>query len=79
MFQGFSRSASDWFWELIFNNERPWFEAHKEEYIRLLKEPFQALAEDTLAEMRRRYPERDFTLHVSRIYRDARRLFGRGP
>ena len=79
MFQGFSQSASDWFWELIFNNERPWFEAHKDEYIRLLKEPFQALAEDTLAEMRRRYPRRDFRLHVARIYRDARRLFGRGP
>lgn len=79
MFQGFSQSASDWFWELIFNNERPWFEAHKEEYIRLLKEPFQALAEDTLAEMQRRFPERDFRLHVARIYRDARRLFGRGP
>ena len=79
MFQGFSPKASDWFWELIFNNERPWFVAHKEEYIRLLKEPFQALAEDTLAEMRRRYPEREFTLHISRIYRDARRLFGRGP
>jgi uncharacterized protein (DUF2461 family) len=29
--------------------------------------------------MRQEFPEEDFALHISRIYRDARRLFGRGP
>lgn len=79
MFNGFTKETGDFLWELAFNNERPWFNAHKEQFERCLKQPFQALAEDTLALMRRRFPERAWRLHVSRIYRDARRLFGRGP
>ncbi len=79
MFRGFSMELSEFYWELLFHNERPWFQAHKEDYIRLLKEPFQALAEDTLAALQRRFPKKELRLHVSRIYRDARRLFGRGP
>ena len=38
-----------------------------------------ALAAETAELMRKRCPERELTMHVSRIYRDARRLFGRGP
>ena len=78
-FQGFSREASEFLWELTFHNERPWFLEHKEEYLRVLHEPFHALAEDTACRMRQEFPEADFALHISRIYRDARRLFGRGP
>ena len=79
MFEGFTRETSDFLWELSFNNERPWFQEHKDQYMRVLHEPFHALAEDTAAVMRRDYPLANFSLHVSRIYRDARRLFGRGP
>ena len=79
MFQGFSSDAGSFYWELLFHNERPWFAEHKDEFIRLLKEPLSSLAEDTLALVREAYPERDWIVHVSRIYRDARRLFGRGP
>ena len=79
MFEGFTRETSDFLWELTFHNERPWFQEHREQYMRVLHEPFHALAEDTLAEMQRAFPGENFTLHVSRIYRDARRLFGRGP
>lgn len=79
MFEGFTKETSDFLWELMFHNERPWFEAHKAEFIRVLKDPFQALAEETFAELKRRYPRKNFQLHVSRIYRDARRLHGRGP
>lgn len=78
-FQGFTPQTGAFLWELSFNNERPWFLAHKEEFERVLREPFQALATETLAEMERRCPGRGFQMHVSRIYRDARRLFGRGP
>lgn len=79
MFQGFSKETSDFYWELLFHNERPWFLEHREQFLRVLKEPHDALAKDTLAEFSRRHPELKLQLHISRIYRDARRLFGRGP
>ena len=79
MFEGFSRETSDFLWDLSFHNERPWFQEHREQYMRVLHEPFHALAEDAVAVMRDAFPLSNFSLHVSRIYRDARRLFGRGP
>lgn len=79
MFNGFSKETGDFFWELSFNNERPWFLAHKEQFERVLNEPFKALAHALYEELRRRCPDEEFTVHLSRIYRDARRLFGRGP
>lgn len=79
MFQGFTMAASDFFWELSFNNERSWFEPRKEEFNRLIYAPFKELAADTLALMEKGFPETGFKLHTARIYRDARRLFGRGP
>ena len=79
MFNGFTKETSDYLWELSFNNERPWFLEHKDQYLRVLHTPFHALGEDMLALMSAAYPQSDFELHVSRIYRDARRLFGRGP
>ena len=79
MFEGFSKATSDFMWELSFNNERPWFLAHKEEFERVLNTPFKALAAETNELMQKRFPHMNCKLHVARIYRDARRLFGRGP
>lgn len=79
MFSGFSKETGEFLWELSFNNERPWFLAHKERFERVLNEPFKALAHALYEELCRRFPNEDFTAHISRIYRDARRLFGRGP
>ena len=79
MFEGFTQETSEFLWELSFHNERPWFLEHKEQFERVLNRPFKALAEDTLERMRELYPDKDMQAHVSRIYRDARRLFGRGP
>ena len=79
MFEGFSQETADFLWELSFHNERPWFQAHREQFERCLNRPFRALAQDCWQRMSERFPERDFRMHVSRIYRDARRLFGRGP
>lgn len=78
-FQGFSPKTGEFLWDLAFNNERPWFNEHKAEYEQYLWLPFKALADEVLSEMRRRFPAIDFQSHVSRIYRDARRLYGRGP
>lgn len=79
MFNGFSKETSEFMWELAFNNERPWFNAHKQEFETYLNNPFRALASDTYAILSERFTGLDFRVHVSRIYRDARRLFGRGP
>ena len=78
-FYGFTPKTGDFLWELSFHNERPWFLEHKEEFETVLNRPFRALCAETTARMSERFPERDFDAHVSRIYRDARRLFGRGP
>ncbi len=75
----FSQKTGDFLWELALNNERPWFQAHKEEFETVVHRPLKTFAFETLEIMRERYPEEDFGLHISRIYRDARRLFGRGP
>ena len=79
MFNGFSKQTADFLWELSFNNERPWVLAHREDFERALHAPFKALAHDLYEEMSRRFPDEELRVHLSRIYRDARRLFGRGP
>lgn len=79
MFNGFTQETSDFLWELMFHNERPWFQEHKEQFERCLKSPFDALARETLALLAERFPEEAWNLHISRIYRDARRLYGKGP
>lgn len=73
MFNGFTPAAGDFLWELAFNNERVWFNEHKEQFEQTVNEPFKALAAETQALMCSRFPEMDCRLHVSRIYRDARR------
>ena len=79
MFTGFSPETSEFFWELQFNNERPWFLEHKEHFERVLNTPFKELAKDTFEIVNREYPLSGLEMHASRIYRDARRLHGRGP
>ena len=78
-FEGFPGDLPDFLWGLAFNNERPWFNAHREDFERCLNVPIHALAEDVKAAMAQRHPGLAPALHVSRIWRDARRLFGRGP
>ena len=79
MYQGFSQGAVDFLWGVRFNNERSWFEAHKQEYLDLVIAPLQELGRQVHAAMTAAYPKEQLNLHVSRIYRDARRLHGRGP
>ena len=79
MFNGFSQATGDFLWGLSINNDREWFNAHRDEYEAHLNGPFRALALETLALLQQRFPGQDFQVHVARIWRDARRLFGRGP
>ena len=79
MFQGFSQETVDFMWGIRFNNDRGWFEAHKESYQRCFYQPMKELGAQLQGEMTRRFPKSELNVKVSRIYRDARRLFGRGP
>ena len=79
MFQGFSQEAVDFLWGIRFNNERSWFEAHKEQYLTLVARPMRELGEQVHTAVEEEFPKLGLNLHVSRIYRDARRLHGRGP
>jgi len=79
MFEGFAPESIEFLWNIRFNNERSWFEAHKQQYLDLIQTPLRQLGAELQREVIRRHPKRQFNLHVSRIYRDARRLHGRGP
>lgn len=79
MFQGYSDATVDFLWGIRFNNERTWFMEHKEVYLEHLQRPTAELAREVQARFLEKYPKEPVNLHVSRIYRDARRLKGRGP
>lgn len=79
MFQGFTPAAQEFLWNIRFNNERAWFTEHKETYTNQLAKPLRDFGEIMLEEMKKRSPNQPYQLHMTRIYRDARRLFGRGP
>ena len=79
MFQGYTQGTIDFLWGLKLNNERSWFQAHKGEFLEQVDRPTRELAEQLRSEMTDLYPKLGLELKVSRIYRDARRLFGRGP
>ena len=79
MFQGFSQQTNDFLWGVRFNNERPWFEAHKQEYIDHVQTPMRQLAREVYERFSAAHEDLPLMMRVSRIYRDARRLYGRGP
>lgn len=79
MFQGFSQQSIDFLWGICLNNERGWFMAHKQEFLDHVDAPMRALADEVFTTLTEEYPKQDWQVHVCRIYRDARRLHGRGP
>ena len=79
MFKGYTQQTVDFMWGIRFNNERGWFMEHKEEYQQYLLEPTKALAAQVYEGLKEKLPHEPLMVKVSRIYRDARRLHGRGP
>ena len=75
----FSEQTVEFLWNLRLNNSREWFQAHRDEYEALMHRPTKDLANALFDHLRDKYPKHDWNLHISRIYRDARRLYGRGP
>ena len=78
-FQGYTQQTVDFMWGIRFNNERGWFMEHKDDYISTFLTPTKALGEQVYDAVHALLPDEPLILKVSRIYRDARRLFGRGP
>lgn len=69
MFTGFTPETIDFLWGIRMNNNREWFQAHKEQYVRTLYEPMKELG----AELFQPFLDRPGNLlKVSRIYKDAR-------
>ena len=78
-FHGFSPETVEFLWGIRFNNSREWFQPRKEQYLDCLYNPMLALSNELYEYLQKKRPDAALLRKVSRIYRDARRLFGRGP
>ncbi len=79
MFEGFSPRTIDFMWNLRFNNRKPWFEEHKNEYRSDFLYPMKELGREVFERITVQYGDHGFIHKVARIYKDARRLRGDGP
>ena len=78
-FEGFSQKTIDFMWNLRFNNEKQWFETHKDEFIRDFQSPMKALGREVFERIDSDNKKHGFIHKVSRIYKDARRVKGGEP
>ena len=76
MFEGFSPETYNFLLGIAANNERMWFNQHKQDYVNHLAKPMKALADEVFDGLTDRCPNRDFICKVARIYKDARRCRG---
>lgn len=61
-------------WNLRLNNNKAWFEQHKNEFIRDFQTPVKALGREVFERISADFGGRGFIHKVSRIYKDARRV-----
>lgn len=79
MFEGFSPRTIDFMHNIRMNNNKTWFEAHKDEYLRDFYNPMKELGQDVLEQLNADYAEYGFMNKTARIYRDARRVRDGNP
>ncbi|MCL2841205.1 MAG: DUF2461 domain-containing protein [Defluviitaleaceae bacterium] len=79
MFNGFTPRTIDFMWNLRLNNQKAWFEAHKEDFKQDFQTPMKALGKEVFERMSADYSQYGFIHKVSRIYKDARRVRGGEP
>ena len=79
MFKGFSPRTIEYMFNLRFNNNRLWFEEHKDEFQREFQNPMKQLGQEVFAQLNEDYEHYGFKHKVSRIYKDARRVRGGEP
>ena len=77
-FTGFPREMIDFLWELRFNNNKEWFNANRDRYKLLLKEPMDAFAAQLGEEIYSRTGKIALP-SVSRINRDVRFSKNKAP
>ena len=51
MFQGFSQASIDFLWGISFNNDRGWFQEHKQEFLDHVDTPMKELGREIAARM----------------------------
>ena len=73
MFTGFNEKATEFLWGIRFNNNREWFLENKQSYLDHVQAPLRALAQDVWTCVTEK-AKLDINYHVTRIYRDARRV-----
>ena len=74
MFTGFTQKTVDFMWNIRLNNNKPWFEEHKDEFKRDFQTPMKELGLEVFARLDADYGECGFIHKLSRIYKDARRV-----
>ena len=70
--------TQEFLWGIRLNNEKSWFAANKPTYLEKVYNPMKELGRELWRLMEAEHGL-GTELHVSRIYRDARRLHGKGP
>ncbi len=80
-FEGFPKQGIEFLKKLKKNNNRPWFQSHKEQYDELVKFPMQCLIASLAQKMIDSAPEMKFDPQKSifRIYRDVRFSKNKAP
>ena len=71
MFTGFTDETVDFMWGIRFNNERAWFEAHKEIYLTHFYQPMRELGDELYDYIAAKRPDLGLIRKVTRIYRDV--------
>ena len=74
MFTGFTQETIDFMWNIRMNNNKEWFEAHKDEFKRDFQTPMKELGQVVFARITDEYGQIGFIHKLSRIYKDARRV-----
>lgn len=80
-FQGFPKECLAFLRALKRNNNRPWFQAHKDRYEEIVRFPMQCLIASLAEPLRDTAPEMEFNPRKSifRIYRDVRFSNNKAP
>ena len=67
MFTGFTDETVDFMWGIRFNNERAWFEAHKEIYLTHFYQPMRELGDELYDYIAAKRPDLGLIRKVTRM------------
>ena len=73
-FTGFTQKTIDFMWNIRLNNNKAWFDEHKDEFKCDFQTPMKELGQEVFTRITANYGERGFIHKLSRIYKDARRV-----